>query len=114
MDRSTILLLVTECANLYGHLCRCEEEDVTLTEDALNVLVEMAKEATLRYALNVISTAQVSARKRKSDKVDVPDLRRSYTYFIDAKRSVQWVKEQQGSLMFEEIETKEKDAMDES
>lgn len=75
----------------------------------------MALETTLRYALNIISTGQVLARKRKSDKVDVEDLKRSYSYFMDEKRSVQWLKEQQGALMFEEIGAEsEGDAMDQS
>ncbi|THG96332.1 hypothetical protein EW026_g5480 [Hermanssonia centrifuga] len=82
---------------------RCEEEDVSLSAEALNLLTSMAKETTLRYSLNLISCAQVLARKRKSDKVDIQDLRRCYTYFMDEKRSVQWLKEQQGSLVFEEV-----------
>jgi RuvB-like protein 2 len=82
---------------------RCEEEDVTLTQEAQSVLTSMATSTTLRYALNLISCAQVIARKRKSDAVDVEDLRRAYTYFMDEKRSVQWLKEQQGSLVFEEV-----------
>jgi len=81
----------------------CEEEDVTLTQEAQSVLTSMATSTTLRYALNLISCAQVIARKRKSDAVDVEDLRRAYTYFMDEKRSVQWLKEQQGSLVFEEV-----------
>lgn len=86
-----------------------------MTPDAMEVLVKMAQETTLRYALNVISTAQMLARKRKSDKVDVEDLRRSYSYFMDEKRSVQWLKEQQGSLVFEEIGAeRDGDAMDQS
>jgi len=90
---------------------RCEEEDVTLTAEALSVLTSMAVQTTLRYALNLISCAQVLARKRKVEKVDVDDLRRAYTYFMDEKRSVQWLKEQQGNLMFE-VEWDEKDVMD--
>ncbi|KAL4068902.1 TIP49 C-terminus-domain-containing protein [Scleroderma yunnanense] len=82
---------------------RCEEEDVTLTPDALNVLTSMAGSTTLRYALNLISCAHMISRKRKAENVDVEDLRRAYTYFMDEKRSVQWLKEQQGSLVFEEI-----------
>lgn len=75
----------------------------------------MAMQTTLRYALNLISCAQVMARKRKSDTVDVEDLRRGYAYFMDEKRSVQWLKEQQGSLMFEEVEgPDDKDVMDQS
>ena len=76
---------------------------MTLTVDALNVLTSMASPTTLRYALNLISCGQVIARKRKADKVDVEDLRRAYTCFMDEKRSVQWLREQQGSLVFEEI-----------
>lgn len=64
----------------------------------------MAMQTTLRYALNLISCAQVLATKRKADQVEVEDLRRAYTYFMDEKRSVQWLKEQQGSLVFEEID----------
>ena len=94
---------------------RCEEEDVTLSTEGLQVLTQMALETTLRYALNIISTAQVLARKRKSTTVEVEDLKRSYSYFMDEKRSVQWLKEQQGSLIFEEMGTADDvDAMDQS
>ena len=77
---------------------------MTLTGDALNVLTSMAGQTTLRYALNLISCAHVIAGKRKVEEVDVQDLRRAYTYFMDEKRSVQWMEEQQGSLLFEEID----------
>lgn len=98
---------------------RCEEEDVKLSAEAVGVLTSMAMQTTLRwalsfserkvlmgwnrYALNLISCAQIVARKRKSETVEVEDLRRAYTYFMDEKRSVQWLKEQQGSLIFEEV-----------
>ena len=85
-----------------SHSFSCEEEDVTLTPGALQVLTSMGTQTTLRYALNLISTAQVLARKRKSAQVDVEDLRRAYAYFMDEKRSVQWLKEQQGNLIEEE------------
>lgn len=76
----------------------------------------MAAQTTLRYALNLISCGQVISRKRRSERVEVEDLRRAYVYFMDEKRSVQWLKEQQGTLMFEEVEDEgaKKDAMDES
>ncbi|KAF5343210.1 hypothetical protein D9758_013428 [Tetrapyrgos nigripes] len=88
---------------------RCQEEDVSLTPDAANLLTSMALDSTLRYSLNLIACAQVIARKRKSEQVDVQDLRRAYTYFMDEKRSVQWLKEQQGLLMFEEIGEEHRD-----
>ncbi|KAF8799860.1 DNA helicase [Phlegmacium glaucopus] len=83
---------------------RCQEEDVSLTSDAALVLTSMAMQTTLRYALNLIACGRVVARKRKAEQVDVEDLRRAYTYFMDEKRSVQWLKEQQGNLIFEEDE----------
>jgi RuvB-like protein 2 len=63
----------------------------------------MATNTTLRYALNLISCAQVFAHKRRAERVDVEDLRRAYGCFMDEKRSVQWLKEQHGALMFEEV-----------
>lgn len=92
-------------SQLMLQLHRCQEEDVTLTSDATTVLTSMAMSTTLRYSLNLISCAQVLARKRKAENVDVEDLRRAYMYFQDEKRSVQWLKEQQGSLVFEDIRT---------
>ncbi|KAF9511070.1 hypothetical protein BS47DRAFT_1395463 [Hydnum rufescens UP504] len=91
------VLIITHCA-----LNRCQEEDVNLTEGSLAVLTSMASQTTLRYALNLISCADIVAKKRKADAVDVDDLRRCYTYFLDEKRSVQWLKEQQGTMIFDE------------
>jgi RuvB-like protein 2 len=96
---------------------RCAEEDVTLSDAAAAVLTTMAVQTTLRYALNLIATAQVLAQKRRAERVDVEDLRRAYAYFMDEKRSVQWLKEQQGALMFEEVgpaSAYEADGMDQS
>ncbi|KAH9897619.1 TIP49-domain-containing protein [Cubamyces lactineus] len=81
---------------------RCEEEDVTLTESALDILTRLAADTTLRYVLNLISCAQMLARKRKAEAVEDTDIRRAYSYFFDEKRSVQWIKEQQHKLVSEE------------
>lgn len=88
---------------------RCQEEDTQLTAEATAVLTTMAQQTTLRYALNIISTAQILARKRKVEKVDLDDLRRAYSYFMDEKRSVEWLKMQQGSLVFDEINQGDED-----
>jgi len=81
---------------------RCQEEDVTLTDQAIGVLTSMAMQTTMRYALQLISSADVIAKRRRSNTVDIEDLRKCYIYFNDEKRSVQWLKEQQGSLVFNE------------
>ncbi|KAI0652619.1 TIP49-domain-containing protein [Trametes meyenii] len=81
---------------------RCEEEDVTLTQPALEILTRLAGDTTLRYVLNLISCSQMIARKRKAEAVEETDIRRAYAYFYDEKRSVQWIKEQQHKLVSEE------------
>ena len=44
---------------------RCEEEDVEMTDEALTVLTNMAKTTSLRYAIQLITVANLVCRKRK-------------------------------------------------
>jgi RuvB-like protein 2 len=55
---------------------RCEEEDVDITEEALELLTTIGLEASLRYAINLISTSVLVSTRRKSTQVDVEDVRR--------------------------------------
>ena len=68
----------------------------------MKILTQMASDTTLRYVLNLISCAQMLARKRKAESIEETDIRRAYVYFFDEKRSVQWMKEQEGTLVSEE------------
>lgn len=45
---------------------RCEEEDVEMTEEALEFLTSLGKDTTLRYAIQLITTSSLIAAKRKS------------------------------------------------
>lgn len=45
---------------------RCEEEDVEMTEEALDFLTEIGQDTTLRYAIQLITTSSLLAAKRKS------------------------------------------------
>jgi len=85
---------------------RCEEEDVEITEDAKDILTKIGMETSLRYAIHLITTANLVARKRKATEVDVEDVRRVYSLFLDEKRSVQYLKEFQNQYMFNEITDK--------
>lgn len=44
---------------------RCEEEDVDMSDDALTVLTRIGMETSLRYAIQLITTAHLVCRKRK-------------------------------------------------
>ncbi|KAI8805927.1 ruvB-like 2-like protein [Cladochytrium replicatum] len=81
---------------------RAEEEDVEMTEDAKEVLTKIGVETSLRYAIHLITAANLVCRKRKGSVVDVEDIKRVYSLFLDEKRSVQYLKEFQDQYMFNE------------
>lgn len=45
--------------------CRCEEEDVEMSEDAVAILTRIGMETSLRYAIQLITAAALTCRKRK-------------------------------------------------
>jgi RuvB-like protein 2 len=72
----------------------------------MKLLTKIGKESSLRYAIHLITTANLVSQKRKSPEVDVQDIRRVYSLFVDIKRSVQFLKDFEKEFMFHEI-TKE-------
>ncbi|KAH3727688.1 ruvB-like 2 [Dreissena polymorpha] len=82
---------------------RCEEEDVEMTDDAMTVLTRIGMETSLRYSIQLITTANLVARKRKATEVDVDDIKRVYSLFLDESRSTQFLKEYQQEFMFNEL-----------
>merc|ERR1719199_2373636 len=82
---------------------RAEEEDVEMTDDAKQLLTKIGLESTLRYAINLISVANLCCLKRKGQEVDVQDIRTLYSLFVDIKRSTQFLMEYQQEFMFSEV-----------
>lgn len=72
---------------------RASEEEVDLSADAVALLTKIGLESSLRYAANLISVSQQIALKRRAQTVDLPDVKRAYTLFLDSGRSVQYVNE---------------------
>ncbi|KAI4159804.1 MAG: hypothetical protein LQ342_006315 [Letrouitia transgressa] len=83
---------------------RAQEEEVDVTADALALLTKIGQEAGLRYASNLISTSTLLSHKRKTQKVEIEDVERSYRLFFDPTRSVKFVEEQENRLIGEEGE----------
>lgn len=79
---------------------RCEEEDCEMTDDAITVLTRIALETSLRYAIQLITTASLVSRKRKSTEVGIEDVKRVYSLFLDEGRSTQFLKEYQDEYLF--------------
>lgn len=72
---------------------RSQEEEIELTGDALALLTKIGQETSLRYASNLISVAQQIALKRRSNSVELGDVKRAYMLFLDSDRSVQYLEE---------------------
>lgn len=64
-----------------------------------------------RYAIYMITAAALCCAKRKGTTVDVEDIKRTYSLFIDVGRSTQFLKEYHRDYMFNEIS---KDTEDEA
>jgi len=57
----------------------------------------------LRYAIHMIIAASLVAQKRKAGSVDVQDIKKVYSLFVDVKRSTQFLIEYQQEFMFNEL-----------
>jgi RuvB-like protein 2 len=81
---------------------RCDEEDVEMTNDALDLLTKIGLETSLRYAIQMITAAALVCAKRKGQEVDVEDIKRVYSLFVDLQRSTQFLNEYNDTFMFSE------------
>ncbi|KAF5749676.1 ruvB-like 2 [Tripterygium wilfordii] len=86
---------------------RCQEEDVEMAEEAKALLTHIGVETSLRYAINLITTAALACQKRKGKNVESEDITRVYSLFLDVKRSTQNLMEYQNQYMFSSSSAKE-------
>ena len=89
---------------------RCEEEDVEIEENAKKFLTEIGIKTTLRYALHLIQPSFCISQKRKANQIEVSDIKRAYSLFVDVDRSVQFLNDYQSQFVFhDEPNHKEED-----
>merc|ERR1712083_228874 len=89
---------------------RCEEEDCEIKDNGLTVLTKIASDASLRYAIQLISIANLICRRRKGNEVAVPDIKKAYTLFVDEARTVQFLEEYSKEFMYNEVGNSEAEA----
>ncbi|PWZ14926.1 RuvB-like 2 [Zea mays] len=82
---------------------RCDEEDVEMSADAKVLLTKIGVETSLRYAINLITSAALACQRRKGKVVEMEDISRVYQLFLDVKRSTQYLMEYQSQYMFNEV-----------
>lgn len=93
---------------------RCEEEDVEMAKDAIDLLTKIGIETSLRYAIQMITIASLCCQKRKGAQVDIEDIKRVYSLFVDVKRSTQFLMEYQKDFMFNTVNEEDEDDEEEA
>ena len=83
-----------------------------MTEDAKDLLCKIGHETSLRYSIHLITAAALVAHKRKSAEVEVEDISKVYSMFLDVQRSTQFMVEYQEQFMFNEVPDDDADAME--
>ena len=69
-------------------------------------------ETSLRDAIQMVIAASLVAEKRKSAEVEISDIKRVYTLFVDVKRSTQFLMEYQNEYMYNELAEDDNDEED--
>eukprot|EP00884_Botryococcus_braunii_P018613 jgi/Botrbrau1/5435/Bobra.182_1s0037.1 len=75
-----------------------------LADDAKELLTKIGYETSLRYAIHLITAAALIAMRRKVSDVDIEDVSRAYTLFLDVKRSEQYLAEFHEQYLYNEVD----------
>jgi len=78
---------------------RAEEEEVNLTEEALELLADLGVKYSLRYSIQLLRPSSVVASKKGRSDVKAEDVTEASKLFIDTKRSLQFIKEFEEKLL---------------
>jgi RuvB-like protein 2 len=115
LDRLLIIPTVPYTEKEIGQILkiRCEEEDVEMEEEAVNLLTKIGKESSLRYAIHMITVANLVCLRRKGTEVSKDDIKRVYSLFVDVKRSTEFLQAYQRQFMFSEVQNGDDDDDDE-
>jgi len=81
---------------------RCNEEGVDIEEKALALLTKIGEDTSLRYAIHLIITADLFSKKRSGKRIEIEDIKRVYSLFVDKQRSSVHLQEYQQYYLFNE------------
>lgn len=73
-----------------------------MEDKALEILTKICTETSLRYAIQLITTSGLIARKRKAPEVGIEDVKKAYMLFFDESRSIQYLTDYQKQFMFDQ------------
>jgi RuvB-like protein 2 len=71
---------------------RCDDEDVAMSDEALEILVSIAHGVSLRYAMQLITVSAIGAARRgQGEEVQAEDVQKSSKLFISAEASKEYL-----------------------
>lgn len=89
LDRLLIISTKPYSAEEIGQILkiRAQEEDIQLSQEAFNDLCKHGTQVSLRYAMQLLTTSNLVAQRRKAKTVESSDVQRCYSLFMDVSRS---------------------------
>ena len=78
---------------------RAREEEIELSEEALEKLVEIGAETSLRYAVQLMEPARIIAASENREEITVDDVEKARRLFIDVKQSVEHLKKYEEAFL---------------
>ena len=75
-----------------------------MDDDAKELLTKIGTETSLRYAIHLITAANLIAQKRKATEVEMEDISTAYSLFIDVERSKAFLRDYEKDFMFSELD----------
>ncbi|KAK2964151.1 putative DNA helicase, TBP-interacting protein [Blattamonas nauphoetae] len=103
LDRTLIIPTIPYTEEELNQIIRIrgEEENVNFDDDddALDLLTEIAKTKSLRYAMQLITTANVYARRQKQSTIKIEHIRHVLSLFADSKTAVERLGQYQSKLI---------------
>lgn len=70
---------------------RSDEEEIPLSEEALEELTKIGSEKSLRYAIQLMEPARIIAERKGRNKVLAEDVLEAAKYFIDVRESTEYI-----------------------
>ena len=78
---------------------RSDEEDIPITEEALEMLTEIGATKSLRYAVQLMEPARIIAKRENRVKVEPKDVERAAKLFADTSKSLRITEEFKEKLL---------------
>lgn len=75
------------------------EDDIKITDDALDYLVKVGSETSLRHSIQLLEPSRIIASRNGRKEIDIEDVKEATKLFIDVRHSIEHVKKYESFFM---------------